>query len=77
MSGFFVFRQKIINGLKFDAIGYKILLKLLVKTKGVRVEEIPYIFTDRKFSSSKLDSSTIIDYYKSVWKLYKYGRKVR
>jgi len=77
MSGFFAFRRKITDGLKFDAIGYKILLELLVKTKGVKVEEVPYTFTNRKFGSSKLDTSTIIDYCKSVWKLYKYGRKVR
>jgi len=77
MSGFFAFRRKITDGLKFDAIGYKILLELLVKTKGVKVEEVPYTFTDRKFGSSKLDTSIILDYCKSVWQLYKYGRKVR
>ena len=77
MSGFFVFRRKITDGLKFDGIGYKILLELLVKTKGVKVEEIPYTFTDRKFGSSKLDTSTIIDYCRSIWKLYRYGRTVR
>lgn len=77
MSGFFVFRRKIMDGLKFDAIGYKILLELLVKTKGVKVEEIPYTFTDRQFGSSKLNSSIIIDYCKSVWKLYRYGRTVK
>jgi len=77
MSGFFAFRRKIIDGLKFDAIGFKILLELLVKIKGVRVEEIPYTFTNRKFGSSKLDTSIIFDYCKSVWKLYRYGRTVR
>ena len=77
MSGFFVFKRKITEGLKFDAIGYKILLELLVKTKGVKVEEVPYTFTDRKFGTSKLDSSIIFDYCKSVWKLYKYGRLAR
>ena len=77
MSGFFAFRRKITDGLKFDAIGYKILLELLVKTKGVKVQEVPYTFTDRKFGSSKLDSTIVFDYCKSVWKLYKYGRKVR
>ncbi|QMU55294.1 MAG: glycosyltransferase [Nitrosopumilus sp.] len=76
MSGFFAFRRKITNGVKFDAIGYKILLELLVKTKGVKVEEIPYTFTDRKRGSSKLDSSIILDYCKSVWKLYRYGKTV-
>ena len=77
MSGFFVFRRKIIDGLKFDAIGFKLLLELLVKTKGVKVEEIPYTFTDRQFGSSKLDSTIIIDYFKSVWNLYRYGRTMR
>ena len=74
MSGFFAFRKKITEGLKFDAIGYKILLEMLVKTKGVKVEEIPYTFTDRQFGSSKLSASIAWDYCKSVWKLYRYGK---
>jgi len=74
MSGFFAFRKNLIKGLSFDAIGYKILLELLVKTKGVKIQEIPYTFQDRKFGSSKLDSGTIIDYVKSVLRLYRYGK---
>jgi len=73
MSGFFAFKKNILNGLKFDALGYKMLLEILVKTKGVRIEEVPYTFTDREFGSSKLDTSTIFNYFKSIWKLYKYG----
>ena len=71
MSGFFAFKKNIINELNFDALGYKFLLELLVKTKGINIKEIPYTFENRKFGSSKLDSSTVIDYFKSVWKLYK------
>lgn len=74
MSGFFAFKKNIIKELKFDAIGYKFLLELLVKTKGVNVKEIPYTFEDRKFGTSKLDNSIVIDYFKSVWKLYKNGK---
>ena len=74
MSGFFAFKKNIINGLNFDALGYKLLLEILVKTKGINVKEIPYTFENRKFGSSKLDSTTIIDYFKSVWKLYKNGK---
>ncbi len=33
MSGFFAFKKHILEGLKFDAIGYKMLLEILVKTK--------------------------------------------
>ncbi len=74
MSGFFAFKKNIINELNFDALGYKFLLELLVKTKGVHVKEIPYTFENRTLGSSKLDSSTIVDYLKSVWKLYKNGK---
>lgn len=77
MSGFFAFRRGIIKGLKFDAIGYKMLLEILVKTRGVKVREIPYTFTDRKFGSSKVTLSTALDYAKAVWKLYRYGKSAR
>ena len=71
MSGFFAFRKGILKGLKFDAIGFKILLEILVKKRGLDVKEIPYTFQDRKLGSSKLNSSIIFDYIKSVWKLYR------
>jgi len=77
MSGFFVFKRPIIKGLKFDAIGFKMLLEILVKTKGVKVWEIPYTFTDRQFGSSKVTLSTAIDYAKSVWRLYRFGKSER
>lgn len=77
MSGFFAFKRTVIEGVKFDAIGYKLLLEILVK-KGalLRVNEIPYIFTDRRAGSSKLRTSTIVDYTKAVWRLYLYGRSI-
>ena len=74
MSGFFAFRRHIIRNINFDAIGYKILLEILVKARGAKVMEIPYNFTDRKSGESKLDRSVIQDYLKSVWKLYRYGK---
>ena len=77
MSGFFAFKKNIIDGLKFDAIGYKMLLEILVKTKGAKIQEVPYTFTDRREGSSKLGADTIFDYCKSVWRLYKYGRTVQ
>jgi len=77
MSGFFAFKRKILEGIKFDAIGYKMLLEILVKTKGAKVKEIPYTFTDRTRGSSKLDSSIMFDYVKSVWRLYRYGHTAK
>ena len=74
MSGFFAFKRNIIKGLNLDAIGYKILLEILVKTKNVSIKEIPYTFQDRELGSSKLSSKIIFDYCRSVWKLYRYGK---
>ena len=74
MSGFFAFKRNIIKGLNIDAIGYKILLEILVKTKDANIKEIPYTFQDRELGSSKLTMKTIFDYYRSVWKLYRYGK---
>ena len=74
MSGFFAFKRNIIKGLNIDAIGYKILLEILVKTKDVNIKEVPYTFQDREFGCSKLSIKTVFDYYRSVWKLYRYGK---
>ena len=76
MSGFFLFRKNLLHDLNFDAIGYKILLEILVKTKGAKISEVPYTFSNRKFGSSKLGADTIFDYLKSVFKLYRYGKQI-
>jgi dolichol-phosphate mannosyltransferase len=76
MSGFFAFRRNIIEGVKFDAIGYKMLLEILVKTRGARIKEVPYAFANRAAGASKLDSTVMFDYFRAVWKLYRYGRSV-
>lgn len=77
MSGFFAFRRHVIRNIKFEAIGYKLLLEILVKAKEAKVREIPYNFTDRRTGDSKLDRSVIFDYIKSVWNLYRYGKSAR
>ena len=74
MSGFFAFRKGILKELNFDAIGYKILLEILVKKRGLVVKEIPYTFQNRTLGTSKLDISIMVDYVKSVWKLYRSER---
>lgn len=77
MSGFFLFKRHIIKNITFDTSGYKILLEMLVKADDVRVKEIPYVFTNRKSGESKLDTSVMFDYLRSIWRLYRYGQKSR
>lgn len=75
MSGFFAFNKDIIKGINFDAIGYKILLEIIVKVKGVSIKEIPYTFSDRQNGKSKLATKTILEYIHAVGNLYRYGKK--
>jgi dolichol-phosphate mannosyltransferase len=77
VSGFFAFRRDIIDGIKFDAIGYKMLLEILVKTKGARIKEVPYTFTNRRMGTSKLDAGVMFDYLRAVMQLYRYGKSMR
>jgi dolichol-phosphate mannosyltransferase len=75
ISGFVAFPRHIIDNIRIDTYGYKLLLEILVKAKDVKVIEVPYTFIDRKSGKSKLDSRVIFDYLNSVWYLYRYGRQ--
>jgi dolichol-phosphate mannosyltransferase len=75
ISGFFAFPRHIIENIRFDTYGYKLLLEILVKAQGVRVKEIPYTFIDRKSGESKFDNRVMLDYVNAVWHLYRYGQE--
>ena len=76
VSGFFAFPRYIIDDVRFETKGYKFLLELLVKSRpDIRVVEIPYTFVNRREGESKLDRRTISNYLKSIWILYRHGRR--
>ncbi len=75
VSGFFACKRHVLDGIEFDTRGYKMLLEILVKARGARVKEIPYIFVNRSKGKSKLDSRVALEYLRSLWILYRYGRK--
>ena len=54
----------LVKNLSFEAIGYKILLEILVKTKGAKVKEVPFVCVNRQEGSSKFSFSIINDYFK-------------
>lgn len=67
MSGFFAFPRHVIKNIKFDTKGFKILLEILVKSRDIRVKEVPYTFRDRKSGQSKMNFNVILDYAGAVW----------
>ena len=75
MSGFFALKRKVLDDIKIDSAGYKILLEILVKANNARVKEIPYTFTNRTLGKSKLDNTVVWDYIKALYHLYRYGQK--
>ncbi len=77
MSGFFALPRELIEDISIDTKGYKILLEILVKNKGIPVKEIPYTFTDRMSGKSKMDKNVIMNYAAAVWQLYLYGQSAR
>jgi dolichol-phosphate mannosyltransferase len=76
VSGFFAFPRYMIDGVRFETKGYKFLLELLVKSRpDIQVIEIPYTFVNRGKGQSKFDRHIISNYVKSIWILYRYGRR--
>ena len=75
MSGFFALKRRVLDNIRIDSAGYKILLEILVKANNARVKEIPYTFTDRKLGKSKLDRTVVWDYIKALYHLYRYGQR--
>jgi dolichol-phosphate mannosyltransferase len=75
MSGFFALKRHVIDNIKIDSAGYKILLEILVKANNAKVKEIPYTFTNRTLGKSKLDNTVVWDYIKALYHLYRYGQK--
>jgi dolichol-phosphate mannosyltransferase len=75
MSGFFALKRHVLDNIKIDSAGYKILLEILVKANNARVKEIPYTFTNRTQGKSKLNNAVVWDYIKALYHLYRYGQK--
>lgn len=72
MSGFFFFKKEVIDNVKLDPIGYKILLEILVRGNYKTVKEIPYIFLNRNVGKSKLNLREYWNYILHLKRLYVY-----
>ena len=53
LSGFFLCRRRLIDGIEFRPVGFKILLELLVCVPGLRVVDVPLRFQARAAGTSK------------------------
>ena len=77
LSGFFLVRRSVIEGVGMDAVerhgrSFKILLEILVKGRYRRVAEHPYVFRPRKRGKSKLGVRESLEFVKQVMELSDY-----
>ena len=73
LSGFFASRRELFDTayLAANPRGYKILLDLLARVPGARVEEVPVSFVDRRTGESKLSLRQGIEFAYQVLELWR------
>ncbi len=69
-SGYLFCKRSVIEGVALDPIGFKIGLEVIMKGNYKNAKEVPYVFTDRRVGSSKLNSGEILNYLKQLVKIY-------
>jgi dolichol-phosphate mannosyltransferase len=67
MSGLFALNRRVVEGILFNSRGFKIGLEIVAKGNYDRIVEIPYYFRDRRFGTSKLDSTVMKDYLQHLF----------
>ena len=77
LSGFFMLKRSIIDGIDLSPIGYKILLEILVKGKYKNFIEIPYIFRNRAVGTSKMSGRIIGQYLKHLLVLKQWQKNLK
>ena len=69
ISGFFFLKRKLVEGIKPQSKGFKIILEILVKNKDKKIKEIPFVSIERRRGKSKFGFQEIIYYLVTVLKL--------
>ena len=75
MAGFFCLRRSVLEraeGAGLNAIGYKIGLEILVKSRCRQIAEVPIEFSDRLHGKSKLTLRQQLLYLKHLVRLYRF-----
>lgn len=72
LSGFFLFRKDVIDGVTLAPTGYKILLEVLAKGHPTRVTEVAYTFQERERGVSNLTFGEELNYLKHLGRLVWY-----
>jgi dolichol-phosphate mannosyltransferase len=69
MSGFFMLRREVLEGVNLSPTSFKVLLEILAKGRHGKVVEVPYTFEPRRLGRSKLGSGEMLDYLSHLFRL--------
>ncbi len=72
LAGYFFLHRRVIDGFELNSPGYKILFEILINGEYDSFAEIPFVFRNRQFSSSKLN---LLEYYLFAKQLYIFSIK--
>jgi dolichol-phosphate mannosyltransferase len=75
VSAFIGFPRRVLETIPVDGNAYSLSLEILVKSKGLEVQEIPYCFKENPLSEQKVIPSSA-RYVRSIIHLYRYGPKL-
>lgn len=77
MSGYFLFRRRAIEEEILYPMGYKILLEILGRGVIERIDEVGYVFQERKEGASKVTWRQYVEYLNHLTRLRSRGRIAR
>src|SRR5258708_26710095 len=70
LSGFFLCRRALLDGIEFRPVGFKILLELMVCVPGIAVRDVPLSFQPRQAGVSKASMRQGLLYLQHVRSLF-------
>lgn len=75
LAGYFFLHRRVIKDMVLTSPGYKILLEILVKGHYKSFMEVPFVFRNRQYSSSKLNWTEYYLFLKQLLLFYFFEKK--
>jgi dolichol-phosphate mannosyltransferase len=69
LSGFFLCRRELVDGIEFRPVGFKVLLELLVCVPNLKVSDVALTFEKRASGESKANFRQGWTYLRHIWSL--------
>jgi dolichol-phosphate mannosyltransferase len=66
LSGCFVVRRRVLEGVSLRPVGFKILLEILARGRYRRVAEVPYVFGERSAGQTKATPRQGLDLFRHI-----------